>query len=138
MNARSFLDTNILLYADDRASPKKQRRAIDLVGAALMDQRGVVSTQVVQEYFWVATRKLRLEVEMARRKVELICRLQRVVLDHDDVLAAIDLHRLHRLAFWDALIVRAALVARCEILYSEDFQDGARIQGLQIVNPFVA
>ena len=57
--------------------------------------------------------------------------------DSDDLLAAIDLHRLHGFSIWDALVVRAALVSRCRVLYTEDLQHGQRIDGLEVVNPFV-
>jgi predicted nucleic acid-binding protein len=59
-----------------------------------------------------------------------------VRLDPQDILAAIDLQGLHGFSFWDALIIQAALLARCTILYSEDLQSGFRLGSLQIVNPF--
>ena len=59
-----------------------------------------------------------------------------VILDVEDVLDAIDLHRLHQVSFWDALIVRAAKEGGCSVLYSEDLQDGRTIDGVRIVNPF--
>lgn len=96
----------------------------------------MVSTQVLQEYFVTATRKLGVAADLARRKTELFGRLQLVTTGLDDVLAAIDLHRLHGLSFWDALIVRAALAAGCTRLLSEDLQAGRRFDGLEVVNPF--
>jgi len=96
----------------------------------------VVSLQILQEYFAAATRKLGVEAAIARRKVELFANYHLVVLDVDDVLAAIDLHRLHQLAFWDALVVRAARQGGCSVLYTEDLQDGRSIDGVTIVNPF--
>ena len=75
-------------------------------------------------------------MQVARRKVELFANLQVVVIGVDDIVAAIDLHRLHQIAFWDALIVRTALQGGCSILYSEDLQAGRRFDGLEIVNPF--
>jgi predicted nucleic acid-binding protein len=59
-----------------------------------------------------------------------------VILGVEDLLAAVDLHRLHGFSIWDALVIRAALNAGCRVLYSEDLQDGRRIDGLEIVNPF--
>jgi predicted nucleic acid-binding protein len=96
----------------------------------------VVSTQVLQEYFVASTRKLGVDPELARRKVELFGTLGLVVLDRTQILGAIDLLRLHGLSFWDALIVQAALDANCRVLYSEDFQSGRTIRGLRIRNPF--
>jgi predicted nucleic acid-binding protein len=91
----------------------------------------------MQEYFVTVTRKLGVPVEVARRKVELFARLGLVVIDLADVLAAIALHRLHQIAFWDALVVRAAQRANCSVLYTEDMQHGRRIDGLSILNPFL-
>lgn len=137
MSVRSFLDTNVLVYADDGDSPEKQNLAIDLVSGLLGDGRGVVSTQVLQEYFVAATRKLGVEAAHARRKVELLGRLDLVRIEFDDVLAAIDLHRLHQISFWDGLVVRAALVSGCRVLFTEDLQHGFRIDSLEVVNPFL-
>jgi predicted nucleic acid-binding protein len=136
MSVRSFLDTNVLLYSDDRDAPAKRRRALDLLAEHRLARSGVVSLQVLQEYFAAATRKLGVEAGIARRKVELFANYHLVVLDVDDVLAAIDLYRLHQLAFWDALIVRAASQGGCSVLYSEDLQDGRSIDGVTVVNPF--
>jgi predicted nucleic acid-binding protein len=136
MPARSFFDTNVLVYTDDADSRAKQRRALDLFAAARRDGSGVVSTQVLSEYFVAATRKLGVDPAVARRKVELFARLHLAVLDLEDVLPAIDLHRLHQIAFWDALIVRAAQESGCGVLYSEDMQHGRRFGGVDVVNPF--
>ncbi len=136
MSERSFLDTNILIYTDDHANPDKQRVALDLVDRAFAQRSGVVSTQVLQEYFAAATRKLGVDAALARRKVELFARLDTVQVSVELVLSGIDLHRLHAISFWDALIVRAALDAGCTVLLSEDMQAGQRIAGLRIANPF--
>jgi predicted nucleic acid-binding protein len=122
---RSFLDTNALLYTDDHDAPAKQTTALDLFASVRVDKTGVLSTQVLQEYFAAATRKL-----------ELFAHLNLVLIDLPDILGAIDLHRLHQFSIWDALIVRAAQQARYAVLYSEDFQHGQHIDGLEIVNPF--
>jgi predicted nucleic acid-binding protein len=136
MNARSFFDTNVLIYADDRATPSKQRRAIELIAKCRRERTGTVSMQVLQEYFVTVTRKLHVDAAVARRKVELLAEFDVVSLDLADILAAIDLHRLHGFSFWDALILRAAKQSSCTVLFSEDFQSGKRIDGVQIVNPF--
>ena len=136
MSARSFFDTNVLAYTDDLDSPEKRAQALDLLEAARRGGFGVVSTQVLQEYFVVATRKLGVSAPIARRKVELLSRLDTVLLDVSDVLAAVDLHRLHKLSFWDALVVRAAQEAGCRVLYSEDLQHGWRLDDLEVLNPF--
>jgi len=136
MNARSFFDTNILVYADDKRARKKQSRAIDLVAEHRHNGTGVVSLQVLQEYFVTVTRKLDVDSTLARRKVEILSEFDVVAPEVADILAAIDLHRLRGFSFWDALVVRSAKQAGCRILLSEDFQDGREIDGLRVVNPF--
>jgi predicted nucleic acid-binding protein len=136
MRARTFFDTNVLVYTDDKAAPAKQRRALDLIAEHRRTKTGVVSLQVLQEYFVTVTRKLHLDPRIARRKVELIAEFDVVFPEVADILAAIDLHRLHGVSFWDALVLRAAKQAGCSILLSEDMQGNREIDGVQIVNPF--
>lgn len=135
MSARSFFDTNVLVYADDKATPAKQRRAIDLLAEHRRARTGVVSLQVLQEYFVTATRKLNVDASLVRRKVELLAEFDVASPDIADILAAIDLHRLHKFSFWDALVLRTAKQSGCGVLLSEDMQE-RQIDGLQIVNPF--
>jgi len=136
MPERSFVDTNVLVYTDDQDSPTKQATSLELFERLARERSGVVSTQVLQEYFVASTRKLGLEEELARRKVQLFGGLGVVVLDVPQILGAIDLVRLHRFSFWDALIIQAALDANCRVLYSEDLQPNRAIRGLRIRNPF--
>jgi len=98
---------------------------------------GVVSLQVLQEYFVSATGKLKLNAELAKRRVEVFAKFQVAEPTVEDVLAAIDLHRLHGVSYWDALILRMAKQAGCRVLLSEDMQHGREIDGLKIVNPFL-
>jgi predicted nucleic acid-binding protein len=136
MTARCFVDSNILLYADDRSAGPKRERARELIEEVMSTGTGVLSLQVLQEYFAVATKKLGVPAAGARQRIELLSRLDVVILGVEDILMAIDLHRLHQFSIWDALVIRAALNAGCRVLYSEDLQDGRRIDGLEIVNPF--
>jgi predicted nucleic acid-binding protein len=136
MRARTFFDTDVLVYTDDKAAPAKQRRALDLIAEHRRAKTGVVSLQVLQEYFVTVTRKLHLDPRIARRKVELIAEFDIAFPEVADILAAIDLHRLHGVSFWDALVLRAAKQAGCSILLSEDMQGNREIDGVQIVNPF--
>lgn len=135
MSARSFFDTNVLIYADDKSSPAKQHRAIDLVAEHRRAGTGVVSMQVLQEYFVTVTRKLGLDARVARRKVELLAEFDVAAPDLADILAAIDLHRLHGFSFWDALILRAAKQGGCGVLFT-DMQETREIDGVRVVNPF--
>jgi len=136
MSARSFFDTNVLVYADDRANLAKQRRAIDLVAEHRRAGTGVLSLQVLQEYFVTITGKLKVDARIARRKVELLAEFDVATPGVADILAAIDLHRLHGFSFWDCLILRSAKQAGCSVLFTEDLQK-REIDGVSIVNPFV-
>jgi predicted nucleic acid-binding protein len=135
MSVRSFLDTNVLVYADDRAAPAKQRRALEVIAEHRRAGTGVVSLQVLQEYFVVVTRKLQVDARIARRKIELLAEFDVATPDVADILAAVDLHRLHSLSFWDALIVRSAKQAGCRVLLSEDMQ-AREVDGVRVINPF--
>jgi predicted nucleic acid-binding protein len=137
MSARSFFDTNILTYADDGAAPAKQRVAIELVARHRRAGTGVLSLQILQEYFVTATKKLHIDPSVVRRKVELLAEFDVVAPDLDDILAAIDLHRLRGFSFWDSLVVQTAKRSGCSALFSEDMQHGLEIDGVRIVNPFL-
>lgn len=138
MAERVFIDTNVLLYADDLDAGEKQTKAQEILHRVYVDGIGVISTQVLQEFFVASTRKLGVPADIARRKVELLARLDVVSMQPSLILDAIDLHRLHSLSFWDALILRAAAASGCRRLLTEDLQSGRTIAGVQIENPFVA
>jgi predicted nucleic acid-binding protein len=136
MSVRSFFDTNVLVYADDKAAPVKQRRSLELVAEHRRAGTGVLSLQVLQEYFVTVTRKLHVDSSIARRKVELLAEFDVATPEVADILAAIDLHRLHGFSFWDALVLRAAKQSGCSVLLSEDMQKAREVDGVRIVNPF--
>lgn len=136
MSDRVFVDTNIFVYADDRSAREKRARARDVLSELIRSRRAVVSTQIMQEYFVIAIKKLGLAPDRARTRVERLNRLDVVIIRPELVLGAIDLHRLHGLSFWDALVVRAAAAAGCIRVLSEDLQDGQLIDGVKIENPF--
>ncbi len=136
MSDRVFVDTNIFVYADDRSARTKRVRARSVLSELIRAKRVVVSTQVMQEYFAAAIKKLGLSPERARIRVERLNRLDVVLIRPELILGAIDLCRLHALSFWDALIVRSASAAGCGRLLSEDLQEGQTIDGVRIVNPF--
>jgi predicted nucleic acid-binding protein len=134
----SFVDTNILIYAEDRDSGRKHEVARDLVIKLWDDRDGVLSIQVLQEFFVNVTRKLRRP--LAPTKALQIVReylTWHVVPNTGELLvAAIQLQQKAHLSFWDAMIVQAAIDAGCDRLYSEDLNAGQKIGSLVIVNPF--
>jgi len=133
---RTFLDTSILVYAEDRSNPAKQEKAVGLILEHRRQRTGVVSLQVLQEFFVAVTNKLKLDVEIARYKVEFHSKSDIAEPTVADLLAAIDLHRLHGSSFWDALVLRMAKQTGCRVLLSEDMQHDQVIDGVKIVNPF--
>lgn len=138
MTVRTFIDTNILVYADDRDAGAKRRTAQEVIGAAIEAGQAVVSTQVLQEYFSIATRKLGLSAEAARSRVAALATLDVVRMEPEMILAAIDLHRLRPISFWDALIVRAAIASGCVRLLSEDLTHQDSYESVQVENPFAS
>ena len=132
----TFLDTNVLVYSDDPRDQAKRARAVELIQDHLRSRTGTVSLQVLQEYFVSATGKLKLESGLARQRVEAFARFHVAEPAVNDILAAIDIHRLHGFSFWDALVLRMAKQTGCRVLLSEDMQHGQVIDGVKIVNPF--
>lgn len=134
--ARRFLDTNVLVYAEDPAAGAKGARAVALVAELMRAGDGVLSTQVLQEFFSICTRKLGLRVADVRERMETFTAFDLIPVSRERIFEAVDLHERHGLSFWDALIVRCAVAAKCTELLSEDLQDGQVIQGVRVVNPF--
>jgi predicted nucleic acid-binding protein len=138
MSERVFVDTNIFVYADDASARTKRPRAREVLSELIRERRAVVSTQVMQEYFITAVKKLNMPAERARARIEALHRLDVVIVRPELVLGAIDLHRLNKLSFWDALVVKAASTSGCGRLLSEDLNHGQAIDGVTIENPFHA
>lgn len=134
---KTFLDTNVLVYAFDTAEPAKQARAQEVLRGTDPESL-VLSTQVLSEFFVVVTRKLATPLPPgdAAAAVRNLSALQVVTTDAALVQEAIELCEVHQLSYWDSLIVAAARRAGCGQLLSEDLQHGARLADLQVVNPF--
>src|ERR1035438_6308343 len=139
MNARFFLDTNIFVYSFDRDSASKARRATQLIHQAVATRKGMVSYQVVQEFFNVALRRFAQPMTVAEAEQYLGTVFRPLLTVHSSqALYAEALHLQHRyrLSWYDALIVAGAIEAQCGTLYSEDLQHGQRFNDLRIENPF--
>lgn len=137
MAERRFFDTNVLVYAHAADEPRKRKTARNLLAAHLGDQTAVLSTQVLQEYFVAATR-IGLPAELAQQQVATYAQANVVQVTTELILAAIDLHRLQKVSFWDALIVRSARAGGCSVLLSEDLQHGQSYDGVRVENPFIS
>jgi predicted nucleic acid-binding protein len=134
----TFVDTNVLAYAHDRSETHKQPVAQARLEELWRERTGVLSTQVLQELYVVATRKLAMPMPRttARRIVALYAEWPVVQVDVPLILAASDLEERHTLSFWDALVVEAARRAGATRLLTEDLQAGRRIAGVRVENPF--
>lgn len=132
----AFLDTNVVVYAYDRDEAAK--RAIARATLAAATETLFVSTQVLAEFYWVATRRLARPLTEAEAAdvIEALAELTVIGADAELVHSAISLARERQIALWDALIVRAAQVAGCDRLLSEDLQDGAQFEHVRVENPF--
>jgi len=132
-----FVDTNILVYAEDRDAGAKHERARELVLERWNEQDGVISIQVLQEFFVTVTRKMKspLLASQASRIVQQYFTWTVVDNTRDLLLQGIRLADSACLSFWDALIVSAAIRADCEILYTEDLNPGQEFGEVRIVNP---
>jgi predicted nucleic acid-binding protein len=134
-----FVDTNILIYAHDRdAGPRRQRatQALDNLWAA---RTGRMSVQVLQEFFAVATRKLKASVEVAaaREVIRIYSPWVTAPTDVETILRASEIAEFAQISFWDGMIVAAAERSGAATLYSEDLNDGQIIAGIRVVNPLI-
>lgn len=131
---RSFFDTNVLVYLFDDDAPEKQAVSQALVAREFGAGRGVLSTQVLQEFYVTVTRKLAIPLPAARAEqvVRGLAALPLVRVDGALILAAIARGRVFGFSFWDALIVEAALAGGADRLLTEDLQHGQVIEGLRI------
>lgn len=130
-----FLDANILVYAQDQDSPAKRRRSREVIAALAESGAGVISTQVLQEFYVTVTRKLSVAPLAAKSVLQTFKIFEIVQASPDLIESAIDCSVLNAISFWDALIVAAAASSGCAIVYSEDFNPGQTIQGVRIENP---
>jgi predicted nucleic acid-binding protein len=110
---------------------------VELISEHASQRAAVLSFQILGEYFSVARRQLHLDSALARIQVEFYSKFPLFEISLADVFAATDIHRLHGIPYWDALIIRSAERSGCSVLLSEDMQHGRAINGVRIVNPFL-
>ena len=136
--APEFVDANVLVYAFDASAGARQAAARELIERLWDSGTGCLSVQVLQEFFVTVTRKVAkpLPIEEASARLREFSAWKVFSPTADDVLAAIAIQQQSKLAFWDAMIVRAAAESQCDVLWTEDLSDGHSIQGVRIRNPF--
>jgi predicted nucleic acid-binding protein len=137
MAVRTFVDTNVLVYAYDASEPTKRAIAGRVLAQSVASEL-VLSAQVLGEFYVVVTRKLSppLPERDAAAAVERLTTLAVVAIDADLVRNGVAISRSAQLSYWDGLIVAAAAAGGCERLLSEDLADGATIDSVRIENPF--
>ncbi len=137
MPDRVFLDTNIFIYAQDAGSPDKQRKSREIIAQLADSGDGVISTQVMQEFFVAATRKLGVEPLVAKGVLKTFSVFEVVQASATLIHEAVDCSILNQLSFWDSLILAAAASAGCSTVFSEDLSSDQTILGVRVQNPLV-
>lgn len=135
MPGRVFLDSNILVYAQDGSAGAKQRRCRELVAGLAESGDGVISTQVLQEFFVAVTRKLGVSPLAAKGVMKTFDVFEIVQVSPSLIQEAVDCSVLNQLSFWDSLILAAAASAGCTTVISEDMSAGQQVLGVKIQNP---
>jgi len=138
MKDKIFLDTNIIVYAHDRSSGDKHADAREIMDYLWENRKGVISVQVLQEFFVCVTKKIfkPLLIKNARDILEYLSTWDVVANDKHITLKAIDIQERYQFSFWDSLIIQAAIQGQARIVLSEDLPGGQVVKDLKILNPF--
>lgn len=133
-----FVDTNIVVYAYDADAKEKHNISSNILKELWHSGLGVISTQVLQEFFVIITKKIAspLDLKTAKEIIGDLSMWDVVVNNVEVILQAIEIHQQYRYLFWDSLIIAAAIRSGAGILLSEDFSDGQVIDGVKLKNPF--
>ena len=140
MSDRFFLDTNIFVYSFDQTAPTKAQTATALIRKAIATQKGIISFQVVQEFFNVALRRFAQPMRPADAEQYLATVFRPLLAIHSSQALYSEALRLQSqasLSWYDSIIVSAAIQAQCDVLFSEDLQHGQRFGSLRVTNPFL-
>jgi len=133
--SKIFIDTNILVYTCDNFEKEKQKQCRSLLKTIALDYIGVISTQVLQEFYISCVKKLKIEPLITKEILISYERFEVVQITQEVIKEAIDVSVLNKISFWDSLIVSAAQYAKCGEIWSENMNDGQIIRGIKIVNP---
>jgi len=138
MTGRTFVDSNVLVYARDTRDRAKQARAADWLAMLWRERTGRIGIQVLSEYYVTVTRKLRpgLSADEAWDDVRLLMSWRPQPLDEQLLEHGRDIERRFRLSWWDSLVVAAAQLQDCSTLLSEGFQNGMEFDTVVVSNPF--
>jgi len=133
--SKVFVDTNLVVYTMDVAEPEKRDKCRRLLDDLTARRAGVISTQVLQETYVVATKKLGMDPLRVRTNLKLLSPFETVLIAPPIIFEAIDCSILNTISLWDALLVAAAASARCDTLWTEDLNPGQTLLGVRIENP---
>ncbi len=134
---KKFIDTNLIVYANDRRDPQKQQRAIQLVAELMENGLGVISSQVLQEYANTALSKLHQDHATILRQLTLLESFEVVLMQPVLIRHALDIKKSYSISFWDSCIISAAESVDCDSIYSEDLNAGQYYSGIKLMNPFL-
>lgn len=132
-----FVDTNVLIYGHDSSTGAKHIQSIDLVRRLANDDSGALSIQVLTEFYAAATKKLAMTSQQAEEVIADfgVWTIHRP--EHADLIRAAQLHRRHKISWWDALILNSAIELGCRVLWTEDLSHGHRYGSVTVRNPFL-
>ena len=140
MKDRSFIDTNLFVYASGQQGREKGNLSLALIRTLLANRTGVISFQVIQEFFNVALKKFSPPYSTEDAHTQMVEIFQPLIVVHSSMRLYTDATEIfvrHKLSWYDSLLVAAAAEAGCSVLYTEDMQHGTTIRGVRIVNPFL-
>lgn len=138
MNDKCFFDSNILIYSVDESNPEKKAIAENILSSAITGRCGTLSTQSLQEFYNVLTKKLKRKKTDTKQLVRDLSELFTIEeIKIHNIFEAIDISIQTQFSFWDSLIIAMAEQAGCSILYSEDLNNNQIIENVRIVNPFI-
>ena len=135
--SKTFIDTNIVVCANDKRDSVKQKIAVDLISTLMDSGQGVISTQVLQEYAVTALQKLHQRPDAVIRTIAILEQLEVVQQNPEMIRKAVELKTLYQISFWDACIVSNAVAAGCSTIISEDLNTGQFYSGVAVINPFI-
>jgi len=140
MSDKYFIDTNVFIYSFDQSQRTKQERSLQLIQSGLQTGLGIISTQVIQEFLNVATRKFAVPMKPEDSKAYLRLILNPLCQVYPDLSlfeSGLDLQTETGYSFYDSLILSAAIRSGCNFLFTEDMQDSQEIHGVLIKNPYI-
>lgn len=140
MTGKALIDTNILVYAYDSSEPAKQQAALTILDQLVTSGNGLISTQILSEFFVTVTRKIPepLTLEQAEERIANICQIWPVLqVSEMIILEAVRGARVHNFSYWDALVWATARLNQTGLILSEDFSHDQMVEGVRFINPFL-